>query len=269
MSLAFDLYLPHPGWLHRLDPRVKIVLLLAGTVILLTFQNLFVCLVWVLANHVLFLSARVPLAKLRWMWALMLPVSVLVAATWPLVYQEGGAVLLAFWLIKITALSVAHGLALALRLNALAQIYFLLLFTTDQMALVRALVRLGAPFEWGLTLAIALRYVPAFFGTFQMIAEAQQARGLRLDRGGWLKRLRAYLPILVAMIITALRTMDNLSRALEARALGAAPRRTSLKTLRFTRRDWAILLAGGLAAIILLSARVVWKFGAHPLYLRF
>lgn len=269
MSLAFDLYLPHPGWLHRLDPRVKIVLLLAGTVVLLTFQNLFVCLAWVLANHVLFLSARVPLAKLRWMWALMLPVSVLVAATWPLVYQEGGAVLLAFWRIKITALSVAHGLALALRLNALAQIYFLLLFTTDQMALVRGLVRLGAPFEWGLTLAIALRYVPAFFGTFQMIAEAQQARGLRLDRGGWLRRLRAYLPILVAMIITALRTMDNLSRALEARALGAVPRRTSLKTLRFTRRDWAVLLAGGLAAIILFSARVMWKFGAHPLYFRF
>jgi energy-coupling factor transport system permease protein len=266
MSLAFDLYLPHPSWLHRLDPRVKILLLLAGTVILLTFQNLFVCLAWVLANHALYLSARVPFAKLRWMWALMLPVSVLVVVTWPLVYQEGGAVLWEFWKIKITSLSVAHGVALALRLNALAQIYFLLLFTTDQMALVRGLVRLGVPFEWGLTLAIALRYIPAFFGTFQMIVEAQQARGLRLDRGSWLKRLRAYLPILVAMIITALRTMDSLSRALEARALGAAPERTSLKVLRFTRRDWAVLLAGGLAAIILLSARLVLKFGAHPLY---
>jgi energy-coupling factor transport system permease protein len=269
MTLAFDLYLPHPSWLHRLDPRVKIVLLLAGTVVLLTFQNLFVCLVWVLANHALFVSARAPAGRLRAMWALMLPVSLLVAATWPLVYQEGGAVWLEFWRIRITSLSVAHGVALALRLNALAQIYFLLLFTTDQMSLVRGLVRLGAPFEWGLTLAIALRYIPAFFGTFQLISDAQQARGLRLDRGGWLKRLRAYLPILVAMIIAALRTMDNLSRALEARALGAAPQRTSLKTLALTRRDWAVLIAGGLAAIILLLARLAWKFGAHPLYFRF
>jgi energy-coupling factor transport system permease protein len=265
MSLAFDLYLPRPSWLHRLDPRVKIVLLLAGTAILLTFQNLFVCLAWVIANHLLFFSARAPWARLRALWALMLPVSALVFATWPLVYQEGGAVWWEFWRIKITSVSAAHGLALALRLNALAQIYFLLLFTTDQMALVRGLVRLGLPFEWGLTLAIALRYVPAFFGTFQMIAEAQQARGLRLDRGSWLQRLRAYLPILVAMIITALRTMDNLARALEARALGAVPHRTVYKTLAFTRRDWAILLIGGLAAIMLLYARLALGFGAHPL----
>jgi len=267
MSLAFDLYLPRPSWLHRLDPRVKIILLLAGTVVLLTQQNLFLCLAWVLANQLWFLSARTPLSKLRGVWLLMLPVSALVAVTWPLVYQEGGAVLAEFWRVKITSLSVAHGLALALRLNALAQIYFLLLFTTDQMTLVRGLVRLGLPFEWGLTLAIALRYIPAFFGAFQMIAEAQQARGLRLNQGGWLKRLRAYLPILVAMIIIALRTMDNLARALEARALGAVAQRTSLKTLAFARRDWMTLILGGLAAIILLYARVVLHFGAHPLYL--
>lgn len=266
MSLAFDLYLPRHSSLHRLDPRVKIVLLVTGTAILLTFQNFFICLAWVVVNHLLFLSARIPPAKLKMMWTLMLPVSVLVALTWPLVYQEGGAVLLEFWRIKITLVSVAHGLALALRLNALAQIYFLLLFTTDQMTLVRGLVRLGLPFEWGLTLAIALRYIPAFFGTFQMIAEAQQARGLDLRKGSWLTRLRAYLPILVAMIITALRTMDNLARALEARALGATAQRTSLKTLVFSRRDWFVLLTGALAAIILLYARVALGFGSHPLY---
>ncbi len=269
MSLAFDLYLPRPSWLHRLDPRVKILLLLAGTVILLTFQNLFVCLAWVLMNQAFCLSARIPFARLRAMWLLMLPLSLLVFLTWPLVYQEGGTVLLAFWRIKITSLSVAHGLALALRLNALAQIYFLLLLTTEQMTLVRGLVGLGLPFEWGLTLAIALRYIPAFFGTFQMISEAQQARGLQLNRGSWLKRLRAYLPILVAMIITALRTMDHLARALEARALGAAPHRTAFKTLHFTRRDGAVLWLGALAVIILLYARLALNFGAHPLYFRF
>jgi energy-coupling factor transport system permease protein len=266
MSLAFDVYLSRPTRLHRLDPRVKILLLLAGTVLLLTFQNLFVILAWVLVNHILMLAARVPYAQMRRLWALMLPLSLFLVLTWPLVYQEGGSVLLAVWRIKITSLSLVHGLALALRLNALAQVYFLLLFTTDQMSLVRGLVRLGVPFEWGLTLAIALRYVPAFLGTFQMVAEAQQARGLRLERGSWLARLRAYLPILVAMIITALRTVDNLSRALEARALGAAPQRTYLKTLAFTRLDWLVLMLGGVAGIILLYARLALHFGMHPLY---
>jgi energy-coupling factor transport system permease protein len=264
MSLAFDLYLPRPSWLHRLDPRVKLGLLLAGTVLLLTLQNFFAVLAWVGLNQILFFSARVPLAKVRSVWLLMLPVSALVALTWPLAYPEGTSVWLALGIIRITPLAVVHGLALALRLNALAQIYFLLLFTTDQMTLVRGLVALGVPFDWGLTLAIALRYVPAFFGTFQMIAEAQQARGLQLNRGSWLSRLRAYLPILVAMIITALRTMDNLSRALEARAFGATSHRTTLKTLAFTRRDALVLAGGAAAAAALLYARLALGLGARP-----
>jgi energy-coupling factor transport system permease protein len=132
------------------------------------------------------------------------------------------------------------------------------------MTLVRGLVALGVPFDWGLTLAIALRYIPAFFGTFQVIAEAQQARGLQLNRGNWLTHLRAYRPILVAMIINTLRGMENLARALEARAFGAAPHRTMLKTLTFTRRDGAILLAGSLVIAGLLLARLGLGFGAQP-----
>jgi energy-coupling factor transport system permease protein len=264
MSLAFDLYLPRPSRLHQLDPRVKLALLLGATALLLTFQNLPVCLVWVLLNQGLFMVARVPRARVWGIWQLMLPVSALVLLTWPLVYQEGGSPWLQWGIIKITPLAVAHGLALALRLNALAQLYFLLLFTTDQMTLVRGLVALGVPFDWGLTLAIALRYVPAFFGTFQMIADAQQSRGLELNRGNWVRRLRAYLPILVAMIITALRAMDHLSRALEARAFGAQPHRTTFKTLTFTWRDGLVLLAGGLVIASLFYLRFAWGFGAQP-----
>ncbi len=264
MSLAFDLYLPRPSQLHRLDPRVKLVLVLAGTVLLLSFQNLLVCLACIVFNQGLFLLAGMPRARVWSLWRLMLPLSVLVALTWPLVYQEGGSPWLQLGPITITSVAVAHGLALALRLNALAQLYFLLLFTTDQMKLVRGLVALGVPFDWGLTLAIALRYIPAFFGTFQMIAEAQQSRGLELNRGSWVKRLRAYLPILVAMIIMALRAMDHLSQALEARAFGARPHRTMFKTLAFTWRDGAVLLAGVVVIAGLFYLRFAWGFGARP-----
>ncbi len=91
MSLAFDLYLPHPSRVHRLDPRVKLALLLGSTALLLTFQNLPVCLVWLLLNQVLFMVAKVPRARVWGIWQLMLPVSALVLLTWPLVYQEGGS----------------------------------------------------------------------------------------------------------------------------------------------------------------------------------
>jgi len=265
MSLAFDLYLPQPSPLHRLDPRVKIVGLVLGTLALLSVHNFWVCLAWVGLNALLLAIARVSLARVLGMLRLMLPLSLMVALSWPIFYPEGTTILFSVWRITITAQAVWHGLALALRLNALAQLYFLLLFTTDQMMLVRSLVRLGLPFEWGLTLAIALRYIPTFAGTFQMIAEAQQARGLRLTQGPWVQRLRAYLPILIAMIITALRAVDHLARALEARALGAHPHRTAYKDLRFTNTDWITLLIGAFAAILFFYLRLTFNFGVHPI----
>lgn len=267
MSFAFDVYIPAPSPVHRLDPRVKLVLLVLGVIALLSLHNVFVCCAWLALNQALFRLARIPWLSVRRLWQVMWPLSVMVAVTWPLFSHEGTWVLVEWGWFKLTALSVVHGVALAARLNALAQLYFVLLFTTDQMVLVRGLVQLGLPFEWGLTLSIALRYVPTFFGTFQMITEAQQARGVRLKTGSWLQRLRAYSPILIAMIITAVRTAEHLARALEARALGASPWRTTYKPLRFQRADGLVLLCGGFAMILVFGARLLFGFGAHPFFL--
>jgi len=131
---------------------------------------------------------------------------------------------------------------------------------------VRSLVKLGLPFEWGLVLALALRYIPTFQGTYTLIAQAQQARGLDISSGTGFKRVRAMMPIFVAMIISSLRASDQLAKALESRALGASGvRRTTLHDIHFRPVDY--LLIGLLLTLTLglMYLKLGYGFGSDPL----
>ncbi len=268
MSFNFDLYVSRRSWLHRADPRVKLAFVVLGTVALLLFKNLWLMLVALAALHALVFSAGVPRSRVGWVWRAMLPLNVLIPLLWVIFYPEGEVVLVRFWFIRVTAFSVVRGVALALRLDAIAFVWFSWLFTTDQTTLVRSLVRLGLPYEWGLVLALSLRYIPTFYGLFGVVREAQQSRGLDLSAGPWLTRLRAYLPILIAMMISALRTAEKLGMALEARALGVpGVQRTAFREIAFRPLDYVYL-----AAALALFAGLIWLrwgygLGAHPFYL--
>lgn len=256
MSSRYDLYQPGNSWLHRLDPRVKLLLAICGSLVLLVFVNLWVMIAALALALAALWSAGVSRERISAVWKALLPTMILVAVFWVILYPGEGPALVSFWIVQITPASIAQALAIALRLGALTFTIFLWLFTTDQSTLVRSLVALGLPYTWGLTLAIALRYLPTMANALRMVSDAQQARALDLTKGNLLKRGRAYIPIIVAMIITALRTAENLSRALESRAFGAPRQRTFVRQLTFRRVDllWTvgILLATGL----LLWARV-------------
>lgn len=268
MSFHFDLYVTHQSWLHRADPRVKLTFVALGTVTLLLFKNLWMMLAALIALHLLMFSAEVPHDRVAWVWRAMLPLNVLIPVLWMIFYPEGDLVLLRFWFVRVTALSAVRGVALALRLDAIAFLWFFWLFTTDQAMLVRSLVKLGLPYEWGLVLALSLRYIPTFYGLFGVVTDAQQSRGLDLSEGRWLVRLRAYLPILVAMIISALRTAETLGVALESRALGLpGVRRTVFREIAFRPLDYAYLMAVGTLFGALFFLRWRYGLGAHPLYL--
>jgi energy-coupling factor transport system permease protein len=253
MSSRYDLYQPGDSWLHRLDPRVKLLLVVCGSLVLLVFVNLGVMIAALLLTQAALWSAGVSRERIGAVWKALLPTMILVAVFWVILYPGEGRALLSFWIVHITAASLAQALAIALRLGALAFTIFLWLFTTDQSTLVRSLVALGLPYTWGLTLAIALRYLPTMANSLRMVSDAQQARALDLTRGNLLKRGRAYIPIIVAMIITALRTAENLSRALESRAFGAPRQRTFLRQLTFRRANLAWTIG-----ILLVTALLLW-----------
>jgi energy-coupling factor transport system permease protein len=267
MSTSYDLYQNGGSWLHRLDARVKLLTVICGSVILLSCQNLWLVAIALLITQVTLLSAGINLKRLWSSWRLLWPMMVMIILFTALFTPGDGAQILAVWIIRVTVGSLAHGVALALRIAALAFIILGWLFTTDQATLTRSLIGLGLPYAWGLTLAMALRYIPTMASTFRMISDAQQARALEISKGNPLQRARAYLPITVAMLITALRTAEALSRALVSRGFGSDHRRTNWRPLHFRRVDLIWLSASPLVTGCVLWARYALGFGAHVLVL--
>jgi len=267
MSPIYDLYQPGKSWLHRLDPRTKLLLVVSGCTLSLLFSNLWVMLGLLIWAHLSLWSAGTTGGKVAAIWKATLPTMVMIWVFWVALYGGQGQVIYSLGPVDVTTYDLAQGGAAALRMGALAFIVMLWLFTTDQATLVRSLVALGLPYEWGLTLAIALRYLPTMAGVFRMISDAQQARALDLTKGNLIKRARAHLPIIVPMLITALRTAENLSRAMESRALGTPRRRTYLRHLRFRPADLAWTISIITITALLLWARFALGFGTHPLRL--
>ena len=252
MQLAFDLYVGRDTWLQKLDPRVKLFFVVVATAFLFIGPWIWMAVAMALACTALLRVAQVPWPQIGRVWRAMGVLAAMVLVLTAIFGGGGGTVLLQLGPVVVTVGSLAQGLLLAARLVALALVFALWLFTTGQSAMVRGFVALRMPYEWGLTLALALRYVPIFAGLYSQVRDAQQARGLDLAQGGLRGRLRALQPVLIAMIITALRNSEHLGWALEARALGArGVRRTVFRPLRMARTDW---LAAGVLVVALLVA---------------
>lgn len=252
MSLSFDLYVPRASWLHRADPRVKLWATLLGLVLCVGMQSAPALLAVLLAVNAVLLAARVPADRVRWVWARMAPITALILALQPW-FAPGGQELWALGPLRLTEGGLLSAVTFAVRANALAFVAMLPLLTTPQDALVRGLVRLGMPYTWGLTVSLALRYLPTSYALFTTIRQAQEARGHTVGRGRLLERARSFVPALVATIIAALRLSDQLGMALAVRGLGRGPR-TVLYDIRMTRGDWAaaVLVTAAFCALLAL-----------------
>ncbi len=255
--MLFDLYVPSNGWLQRLDPRVKIALVLCGAALFVVFDNVAALLLLLAGVHVLLLTSRVPAGQIGWVWRQLRRVLLVIIVVFPLFSRLPGPVLFELGPLTVTWPGVLAGVATATRVIGMSLLFFVLLFTTRQNELVRGLVRLGLPFEWGLTLSIALRYIPSFSHAIVQIQEAQAARGWQVERGDLLGRLRGVAPVLVALIINVMRTGDTLGMALAARGVGSGRPRTVWRDIHMGRGDWLAL-----ALIVLVFAALLYaRFG--------
>jgi energy-coupling factor transport system permease protein len=182
----------------------------------------------------------------------------------PMVTPGPGPDLLRLGPLRITGEGLWQGVSFALRAAALTFVAAVLLLTTDPTELVQGLVKLGLPYPWGLTVDLSIRYLPTTFGLFATVSEAQQARGWVVGRGNFVKRVRSYVPILVATLIASLRLSDNLGMALAARGLGYPARRTTLRDIQFRPADWLLSVLAGAAFAGLVILRYVVGFGQAP-----
>jgi energy-coupling factor transport system permease protein len=247
-----------------MDPRAKIWAVLLAGLAGMMFQQIAVLFLLLLLAHLALLSARIPWDRIRWLWARIAPLLIMILILQPLFTPGPGPALFQLGPIRITIFGLLAGVSFALRAATLAFIAAVLFMTTDTTQLVQGLVKMGLPYTWGLTVGLAVRYLPTTYGLFVTVKEAQQARGWLMGQGPLLRQVRAYLPILVATIIAALRLSDSLGLALAARGLGYPARRTTLHDIHFRTMDW--LAAGVVTATFfgLVALRYGLGIGAAP-----
>jgi energy-coupling factor transport system permease protein len=244
------LYLDKDSPIHRLDPRTKIFLLLGSfvTAVLFLQPGPLACLLGVL----LFYGAvGKALGNLRRIWFLLVSISILSMVSWS-VFARGTTPL--FW--RVTWEGLQFGIGAAIKIDSMIISGLIFLSTTRTEEMVLGLIRLRVPYRAAFAFSLAIRMVPTVIGTAVTVTEAQRSRGLDLESGGPLARLRRHIPLLAPIFLQTLRNTDQLAKALESRGFGARRERTSYLEIGFHAGD---VLALGLGGMIL-AAFFVLRF---------
>lgn len=210
--MGYGVYAPRTGPLHRAHPAAKIVSLAAWFVVSLLMNGP----VGLTALAVLTLTVAATtglIGSLARFWKFMAILFVMCWAFWTLFSAGGGP-----W----------HGVLMGLRLTTMLSMGLLFLASTRVEEMASGLQRLGVPFMAAFSLTLAFRLLPLFAGSGATIVNAQACRGLDHREGRLLTRLRGYLPLIVPLVLSSLRSADGMAAALESRGLGMHRTRTSL-----------------------------------------
>jgi len=149
-----------------------------------------------------------------------------------------------------TTALLEYSLAMTLRFLVLVESFSVFFLTTSPDHLSLALEQSHVPYEFTFAFTTAVRFVPVLAEEAQTIMDAQKARGLELERGNFLKRVRNYIPILIPLIVSAIRRSLELAEAMESRAWGITSKRTNLYVLKIKLGD-VVLLALSIVLLVL------------------
>ena len=249
---AISFYRQGPSPAHARHPTAKLLALVLLFIPPLAFnQPLYAAGVLVLSLIVVALAKGLP--NLRRVGALCIILLVFSTAIWALMLP-GHEHTWALGPLGASPTSTAYGFAMGMRLVALVLVGVAYVSATRPEELTYALRRAKMPVTPSLALSLAFRLVPTLAATTQTVVQAQTSRGLDLHEGGPLRRLRRYVPLIVPIMGYAMRSADDLSRALEARGLGAATRqRTEFHEHLWRAADTALVIVA-----VALAAGCIW-----------
>ncbi len=150
--------------------------------------------------------------------------------------------------------------AMTLRFVVLIASFSVFFLTTSPDHLGLALQQSHVPYEFCFAFTTAVRFVPVLADEAQTIMDAQKARGLELESGNIIKRIRNYIPILIPLIVNAIRRSLELAEAMESRAWGASDKRTNLYKLNLKRADIILVI---ISVLMLILALYLWLYNIH------
>jgi len=251
--------------IHRLDPRVKLIATIVYIISLFIYKNN--PLVYALGFAFLalcILLSRVPVRFiLRGLKAIVF--LLLITAFFNLFLTEGEAIL-TIWKFHITKVGIENAVFIVIRLMLLIVGSSLMTLTTTPNQLTDGLERLLRPLqkmhmpvhEVAMMMSIALRFIPILLEETDKIMKAQMARGADFENGNLIKKIKALVPLLVPLFISAFRRANDLAMAMEARCYQGGEGRTKMKPLIYKKRDAAAYLILALyLTVIIVTGRMI------------
>ena len=265
-DITIGQHFPGNSLVHRFDPRLKLVLTIAYIVLLFAASNPLGLTLSILFLAVMYKVAKIPVKMIGKSLKPILPI-VLFTAVLNLFFVSGeGDPLVHFWFLSIYAEGVRYAVLMAVRVMALIAGTSLLTYTTSPIVLTDAIEQLLKPLgklhfpvhELAMMMSIALRFIPTLIEETDKIMNAQKARGAQLDTGKMTDRVKALVPVLIPLFISAFRRADELAMAMECRCYRGGTGRTRLKVLRCTRQDYIDLAVCIACFAVILASRLVF-----------
>ncbi|MFC7061854.1 energy-coupling factor transporter transmembrane component T family protein [Halobacillus seohaensis] len=261
-SMMIGQYIPGDSFIHKLDPRTKIAIIFFFVVIVF-FANS------VMSYGVLTLfalgSVFVTRIRVRYILKGLKPVWFLIAFTFLLhlfVTKEGEVITTILgWDLHRGAL--IQGASISLRFFLLIMVTSLLTLTTTPIEITDAIEQLLGPLkkfrfpvhELALMMSISLRFIPTLMQETEKISKAQASRGVDFRTGAFKDRIKAVIPLLVPLFVSAFKRAEELAMAMEARGYKGGEGRTKLRELQIGRRDWFVYVLFAILIVGLFLAR--------------
>ena len=262
-DITLGQYFPGHSVIHKLDPRTKIVLSIAYMASLFVARN-----AWSLALVSAFILPVVALSRvsMRLLWKSVTPILPVVVLTAVFnVFYGDGTPLVKFLGLTITPNGIALSVFMTVRVLFLVIGASMLTYTTSPIALADGIESLLGPLkklqvpvhELSMMMTIALRFIPTLIDETDKIMSAQKARGADFETGSLMRRMKALVPILIPLFVSAFRRAGELALAMESRCYRGGEGRTRMRTLRLAPRDPLafLVVAALIAAAVLLNLR--------------
>ena len=241
MNMNLGQYVPTGSIIHRLDPRAKLfsmLILISAVFPSKTYTGVVICF------GVLMLI--VSLSKISWRSVLSSAKPVLFLAVFTMIFHVAAGIFRDGDILQ----SVISGAFMAVRLVILMMFAVMLPLTTSPLELADGLDSLFRPLERfrfpanevSMMIAMALRFIPLLMEETDKIMRAQLSRGARLDQGNIFQRVKAFMPVLIPLIVIIFRRADEIAVAMEARGYDGGKGRTRRKPLVWRWRDSLVVL---------------------------
>lgn len=258
-NITLGQYLPGNSVIHRLDPRTKLVGMLAYIILIFLAASFWG---YLAAAAFLVLVAALAQVKVGFLVRSVRPLLFILLFTMVinLLFTTGETIYWKWWFFTISKEGILTAVYMALRLTFLMVGSQLLPLTTSPLMLTDAIESLLRPLsklkfpvhELGMMMTITMRFIPALMEETDKLMKAQASRGADFESGNILRRARNMVPLLVPLFVSAFRRAEELALAMEARCYRGGKGRTRMKSLHFSRLDiYALLVLLAFAAAMI------------------